>query len=265
MHRAIVILRRAVRDILDNPVAALQVSVLPLLLVAFVGDHWLQRAIVAQQGFLIVPGKFVWWMWALGLFFSLVPILAMAVGWHRFVLMGERPWPVAPRLHPGRIATYGWRTVVVSVMAALSAAIGAFIVAIALAVPLAMVGASQRIAPITETVGSIAGGFFFAYAFVFFSGALVAAACGRRMKLSEAIRLGDRNTVAVFWLTLASFGIVWGLEAIKGLIDAGGVVLGGYELTSGWFVAMLNIGLLTALVAQSTEETADLPGFERSV
>lgn len=245
MQRAIVILRRALNDILDNPVTGLQVSVLPLLITTFVGQHFLEQALQVQRGSLFMRGQFVWWLWALGLVGVFLPVTWMAVGWHRFILLGEKPWPMAPRLHIGRILAYSWASILVTMVAVILAILAG--TAIGIGHKLTGLGDGQTL----RTLGSIIGTFLVAYALMFLSAALVSAACGRRMSMRQAMWFGDRNTMAIFWLTLLSFALAWGLERITGLLHSQGLILGGYELVSNWFLALFNVGVLTALVAEA--------------
>jgi hypothetical protein len=257
MKQAIVILKRALHDILDNPVVALQISVLPLLIATFVGQHFLEQALQAQRGFLLIRGQFVWWLWALGLAGVFLPILWMAVGWHRFVLLGERPWPVAPKLHIGRILAYGWATVLVTLIAAILALIVCVLIGVVVGIGLKLSGFALPSA--LRTLGSLLATLLVAFVLMFQSAALVSAACGRRMSIGEAMEFGDINTEAIFWLTLASLGLAWGLEQVTGLLHAQGLVLGGYELVSNWFLALFNVGVVTALVDESGLDVSNPP------
>ncbi len=252
MKQAWTILMRAVRDILDNPIPALQISVLPILIATYVGQHWLERALAAQFGFLGFGGRMVWWMWALGFAGTFLPLLWMAVGWHRFVLMGERPWPIAPRLHPGSMLAYAGRSLLVLLMALLATLVAVLIAMLVLGIlGMALLAFGIDLSSQSEQLSEIAGGFFGTYFFLWYSPSAVAAACGQRITLRQAARLGDAQTVPIFWLTLASYGIVWLLQSIVGLMEMNGAVLGGYVLISNWFMTLLNVGLLTALLAEA--------------
>lgn len=258
MGKAWTILLRAIRDITDNPVVALQVSVVPILLVTYLGQPWLDHAVAVQQGAVISPGATVWWLWAGGLVVTVFPLLWLAVGWYRFVLLGERPWPVAPRLHWGRILAYGGRSLLVLVIAVI--AVGALVMLLGLLIGAgaSMLGAERGQAGLLGAqIGGITGTFLGAYVFLYLSPAVVASACGRIMNLGEALGIGDHFTVPVFWLTLASLGLAWLLDAITGLLNLGGVMLGGYVMASNWFLILFNVGLLTALLAVA--EPAPLP------
>lgn len=249
MHRAIVILKRALNDILDNPVVALQVSVLPLLITTFVGQHFLEQAILAQRGSLFLRGQFVWWLWVLGFVGVFLPILWMAVGWHRFVLLGEKPWPIAPRLHVGRILSYGWATIVVAMIAVVLVLVAR--IAVGVVVGLGQLLIEFDIPPLLGTLGRLFEILLVTFALMFQSAFLVSAACGRRMSIGDAMEYGDLNTETIFFLTLASLALAWGLEQITGLTHAQGLILGGYELVSNWFIALFNVGILTALAAET--------------
>jgi hypothetical protein len=246
MRKAWTILMRAIRDITDNPLSALQITVLPMLIFVFVGTHWLERATAAQAGFFLVPGRFVWWMWALGIAGVTLPLLWIAVGWHRLILLGERPLAFAPRLHFGRILAYGGRSFVLLLIAlVVTLVIVVLLVVLAQAFGLFSDGAGGK--RLGESVGSFLGTFLF----LMLSPAVVATACGQRMTLSEAFRHGDRATVAIFWLTVASFGLTWLLEAIVGAMRFTGVGLEGYVLVSSWFLTLFNVGILTAIAADA--------------
>lgn len=252
MRQAWVILMRAARDILDNIVVALQISAVPILIISFVGDHWLNRALAAQQGFLFFQGHFVWWMWALGLAATVLPLLWMAVGWHRFVILGERPWPVAPRLNGGRILAYAGRNLVIILLAILYGLGVVFLFSLVAGIVAAGSGmeedaAKEMLAPAGDLAASFLGTFFV----LRFSPAVVATACGMPMTLREATGLGGGRTIVVLWLSLATLGIAWILDAIVGLIDLTGIALDGYVLVSTWFLILINVGIMTALLAES--------------
>jgi hypothetical protein len=244
--------KQSIDDILDNLVPALQVSVLPMLIAGLAGGYWLERAVARMEGFLFIRGQFVWWMWALALLLSLLPGYWMAVGWHRFLVRGERPWLIAPRIHPRSLWAYVLRTSHAWVVAALVA--GAFAVATAVAVSIIVavyMGLGGQVSRIPANVGAdllaVAVVLVFLYVTLRFAPMIVGAAVDAPRGGVHGWDATDHMIDAIGGLAVMIIGVWIVFEVIKHLMGMTGVVLGGYILVSTWALAMLNVGVLTTV------------------
>lgn len=255
MRLAWTILMRAVRDILDNIVPALQITVVPLLLMTLVGQHWLDRAVAIQRGFLIIPGRFVWWMWALGLAGTLLPLLWIAVGWHRFILRGERPWLLMPRLPLSAMARYAWRSFTMVLLTITLEILGLIV----LGLPLLLLLDWLRAGPGVHSWLPLATGtlslLLFTFIFLNVSPVLVGAACGERVSLRDAVWANDGGALAMLVLSVLNIGLLLLFGEIEYRLHLHGIVLGGYDLASNWFLTLLGIGILTTIYRQFVDRT----------
>lgn len=180
---------------------------------------------------------------------SVIVTLWIAVGWHRFVLLDERPAGVMPRFHGGRVLAYlGW-----SILIGLLVALVAFAVSMLFGVVL-----------ITLVPGGLAGlllgaASLFVSMILFYRLAvkLPAVAIGREMTFGEAwaATRGHSGTVVVLALLTVAFSI---LLQVPTMLDGGGV--GGfgavtvlYQLVVQWFATLLGVGTLTALYGHLVE------------
>jgi hypothetical protein len=92
---------------------------------------------------------------------------------------------------------------------------------------------------------ALANIFFFRY-----GGALVGAAVGGESRLSQAWNRTSPARWSMVWLAALVMVLTVALDWITGFLALRGIVLGGYELASSWFIMMLNVGLLTTIYMQ---------------
>lgn len=254
MRLAIDLLRAAVRDILDNPGAALRVSAVPMLILTFGGGRFLAEAARVQQGGWFVPGRFDPWLWGAGIALTVIPSLWIAVGWHRFVILGEAPSWFVTRRAGGRWVAYGGAYLAILLVVAL--------LGILLTLVLRLAGAALRWDPAgfgptaavaLRAIGDAGGVILFSYLVLRFAPTAVGAACGRHVPLAAAWDATGRGRWAILLVLLGVMGLAWLFERIVQGLSMTGLVLGGYELASAWFLVMLNVGILTTIHARFAE------------
>ena len=248
MQLAIKLFLASVRDIIDEPLVALQVSGVLTLVLTFVGIHWFEQALAYQKGWLLFPGRFVWWMWALGLAGTVIPSLWMAVGWHRFVILGERPWLFLPRFRPGQTTNYGLKLLGAMIALVLMLLLASFVLGATVGVLRTLLGFKEPSSNWTNAVlypvfGAILGTLII----LRLSPAMVASACGEKVSLQQAWQATKSNDWSIVLVVLPLLGISLLFDYILRLLNLTGLVLGGYQLVSSWFLIMLNISILTTI------------------
>ena len=240
MRLAIDLLRAAVRDILDNPGAALRVSAVPMLILTFGGGRFLAEAARVQQGGWFVPGRFDPWLWGAGIALT--------------VFLAGAGVAFVTRRAGGRWVAYGGAYLAILLVVAL--------LGILLTLVLRLAGAALRWDPAgfgptaavaLRAIGDAGGVILFSYLVLRFAPTAVGAACGRHVPLAAAWDATGRGRWAILLVLLGVMGLAWLFERIVQGLSMTGLVLGGYELASAWFLVMLNVGILTTIHARFAE------------
>ena len=228
---------KALRQTLNNPGAAIGVSLVPLVLAALSAF-----CLILSVAFLeLVEGNglpsiavfaaiAVFGLTTLFLLFF-VPIW-VAVGWHRFVLLGEYPRIWFPRLHKDACLDY-----FVGLMKFLVALL---LLSVFVVIPLSL------FTPVTLILSEL-GYPVFQFAFLTLCVSLPGVAAGQDVQL----RKGAFRALEMPKAILAVTFFLWVFQSLPSLLAGGplGAVFGSltYFLTSYWFLFMLNFGVLTAL------------------
>ncbi|EIE50081.1 hypothetical protein AL036_01950 [Salipiger aestuarii] len=169
--------------------------------------------------------------------------LWIAVGWHRFVLIGERPAGFAPRWHGSEIGAYLWRSLGLGLMLGLL-----FGVLAGLAL-----GVTQAV---PQLGGVIAFGLVGLASYVFFRLGLVlpAAAVAHPLTLRdswEATRSSDNALLVLALIVMGGRLLIEIPAMIDG--DSSGPVSLIYSVVINWFVTMFGVSLLTTLYGHFIE------------
>ncbi|CUH40711.1 hypothetical protein JSE7799_03446 [Jannaschia seosinensis] len=239
-----VLFKDAITTILARLDVALRMSVLPYGLAAAT-TVWLRLAYpdlvgVADFGMEMSPPAGFAWLVILDLCANVLALLWISVGWHRYVLLGERPTGWAPPFHGGRILGYLGRSLMVGAVALL---IGLAVV-VGLSVFLVPLGGPSMMPAV------VAGGFLAGVVFFYRMGLLLPAfAVDARMSLNEALAATKGRATAIAVLALLSFGLVYGLQLPLVVEGYRGLITILYEIVMGWIVLITGAGVLTSLYA----------------
>ena len=255
------IVRASARDIIENIGVALQLSVALLLVAVFFGNHWLEQAALYQRGWFLVPSRFVSWMWVLGLLGTLIPALWIAVGWHRFIVLGERPWLIVPRLHLRQGGSYLGASLWVSLVI-VGVVLGVMAIVMTMTgIALTVVGADRAsIASYGSFMGRWIGLLLGTYVWLRYSPVFVAAACGQEKSLRAARHETLAGRGSLIFVTVLILGLGMLFEGIVKAMNVTGVVLGGYQIVSAWFLILLNVGIMTTIHRQfAVRKPAEFP------
>lgn len=173
-----------------------------------------------------------------GLWFSM---LWMAVLWHRWVLLGEKPGGAVPPLYPGRLAAYFWKGLLIALI------IIPAVLIIAVTVGFFLSGAGVPIA------GWMASFLIMAVALVIFGRfcpVLPAAAIGRQMGLREGWRAtaGATGPIVVASIMLAA------VTTLPPVIFTGAVAIDvAAQIVVQWILAILGASLMTTIYGHYVE------------
>lgn len=254
---------QAIRQLAAEPWVTLRLSALPFLaaLIATVGLLWLvvpgQVSETVHAGPLTLHGR--------AIFSALLPILVfwcfallwVAVGWHRHVLLDERPLAAMPRLHAGRMLAYlGWGLLIL-VTGALLAWPSFFVATIFVKGVLGGGGP----APMT---GRIAFVFVllwllrtvFMWLFYRVAPLLPAVACGRKMNIGDAWHETRNAGGTLFVLAVLTFLADFLLNLPAGLA-LHGIAASAEELWAVlvlWLETMFGLSILTTIYGHYIEK-----------
>lgn len=234
---------RAVNLLIENLPEALRVSAVPYGLVLLASVLLLEPAATPAAGTGDGTGQLGLGGGSLALpvlALNLVASLWIAVAWHRYVLLAERPAGWLPAWHGPEMLGYLWRSIVIGLI------VGVAVVGIAIPLGALAVGVPP-LAPLVPIVG----GFIGALLFYRLGVALPARAVRRDMGLGDAMEAtrGHTGTVATLaFLTLAFTLMLQIPTALDGMAGgAGGTVTAIYQGVAGWIGLMVGVSTLTAL------------------
>ena len=255
----------AVRAVIDDLPAALRLSLVPSLAVgaaagaleAAYGDlgGLAQGAAPdpdapAGAGIAVPPGLLAGVLLVLAA--NLVAISWVAVGWHRFRLLGEAPRGWVPRFDGGLVLGYLGRSVLLGLAVGLIA-LGAGTVVAVLLLPLLGPGAQVVVLGAMALVGMV---LFYRLGVI-----LPAGAVGRPMGFGEAMRTTAGHSRTAVVLSLLSLALA-ALMELPPLLDAApaggadgarlGVVGFAYGMVTQWVALLVGASTLTAFYAHVT-------------
>lgn len=182
---------------------------------------------------------------------SAILFLAVAVAWHRYILLEESPGALGPRWNGGAMWGYFVASLALGLVV-LFAAIPVMIVAAMVILPLA--GAMQ--APLVGT-GVFMLAVYVPLVIVFYRIAPImpSAAIGRRMGISEAWNATRGAGGAVLVLALVSVLGIMALSApIYALTQLSPMLGTIWELLAGWFQMLMGVSILSTLYGYFIEK-----------
>jgi hypothetical protein len=256
--QAVQILRHSIRQVFGNLAEALRISGLLYILQAGV-FVWLGFSAMgtpegqAEMGMAMMSGDFPWLRLAVALVVSLLASLWIAVGWHRYVLVMERPG-VTPPFHGELILSYFWGSLLLGIGVTLVAVVVGMLVGLVLQ----PFGGSQLspngavVVTVLVIVYSVALTLFYRL-----SPVLPAAALGQGMSFREA---WDRTTGASgTFLQLGAFTVVMALAAgfIGDLLFSTVPILRiAWQFVTTWVFLMVGLSILTTIYGHYVEKRA---------
>ena len=232
---------RAVTLLIENLGDALRVSLLPYGVVIAI-SVWA----AGTYGAGMVPGQEMTSEGAgatlLVSVLNLVATLWIAVAWHRYVLLGERPEGWLPPLRGGAVLAYLGRSVLIGLLVAL------IIMGVSIPLGLLVVVLPQA----ALLVGAIG---FFIGMIVFYRLAVVlpAGAVDRPMSFGEAMAATRGHTDTVVMLALLTVGFTFLLQVPTLLEGDVGVISAVYQGVVGWIGLMVGVSTLTSLYGHLVE------------
>lgn len=173
--------------------------------------------------------------------------LWIAVAWHRFVLLEERPQGYLPAFHAGRLAGYAGR----SLLIALVVVAMALVIGVAAAVVLSLLLGQTPLASLLSALAMIVPAFAVLYRL---SAALPGVALDRKPGFADGwvATAGDTATILILAFFTGLIGIVLG--APLNLMAQGSVVALIWELVAGWLQLMISASILTTLYGHYIEK-----------
>ncbi|WP_151718906.1 hypothetical protein [Gemmobacter serpentinus] len=177
----------------------------------------------------------------------LVCTLWIAVSWHRFVLLGERPNGYIPAFNLARIADYGaWSLLIGLVVVALAA-----VVFIAASILLVSTLGQQPVAAWLAMLITIVAAFAVLYRL---STALPGVALNRKTGFADGwvATTGETQTVLILAFFTGLIGIV--LSTPLSLMSPGSMIAMLWELATGWVQLMVSASILTTLYGHYIEK-----------
>jgi hypothetical protein len=185
------------------------------------------------------------WTSLLSVVLFVLAMLWIAVGWHRFALLGEVPHGWVPPLHGARMLGYLGRTILLSLLVA-----AAVIVA---SIPLGLLGAVLGGAGVL--LASAAGLVLAMVVFYRLSVILPAGAAERPIGLREAWAATAGRSGTAVGLAMLTFGFSLLLQ-IPTLLDASmgaaaPVITTLYQIAIGWIGLLVGVAVLTVFYART--------------
>lgn len=196
------IFRHALRMVFGNFGDALRVTGV-LYVAMFVAQWVLVGALLSDDAAMqaaFANGTMPWGSIALYGFVAIVVSIWAAIGWHRYVLLEERP-QFLPKFLAANVLSYSWKTALTTLMILIPAGVAAGISGLVVGILGAYANPSAGLVGVT--VGVLAGmvvGFLIAYRL---SPILPAAALGKKMGLGEAwAKLRDKNKMLILLVVM---------------------------------------------------------------
>ncbi|WP_136443358.1 hypothetical protein [Pacificoceanicola onchidii] len=228
------IFTHSVRLVFENLDMALRVSLLLYCVQAafqIVSYMAMPAAVVPGQQFMLDPGS------ALQVFFlgiaAVVASLWIAVAWHRYVLLEERPEGWLPKWHGGKILGYLGRSMLIGLVISLAILVTMLIVMV---IPMVQLLILPGIV--------LAGSYFFFRLGVM----LPAGTVDQKLTIAEswtATKDKDGAIVVLAVIMMVGTFLLQVPTMLSG--DQSSVITLIYNIVTGWFATMIGVSILTTL------------------
>lgn len=162
----------------------------------------------------------------------------VAVEWHRFALLGERPTSAFPRFHGAETARYFFASLKIGLLIVLFSSIAAGVVANLLGQALI-----EQLGVIIVFAVIALPAF---YAFYRVSPSLTAAAIGEKVRMAEAWRSTQGIGKPIFQTVILQMLLIMFVQ-LPSMVLGTGVVGTLYQLGAGWIVLMVSVSLLSTI------------------
>jgi len=175
----------------------------------------------------------------------------IAVGWHRFILLGERPRGIVPKLHSSLIWGYIWRGFLIFLVLFVPAFLIGFVAGIVVAV-----SGSPDVSVAIVPLLIFPIGMFLFYRL---SPILPAAAIGQTLTLKDAWRATRGSTGPILSIVVLYFAYTLLMQYLFGnaLLTQGLAPLNiVWSIVTGWIGLMLGVSLLTTIYGHYVEGRA---------
>jgi len=190
-----------------------------------------------------LPVGLIKWMFLLNMA-TLVISLWVAVAWHRFIILGERPATLIPPLNGARVMAYFLMSLLIGVIVVVILLVASVVLS-----PLAMMGGSSLImmgyfpllVPITYVVYRV-------------SPVLPAAALGEGIGIGAAWRKTAPIKTAVFQVGLLATLAGFVLQQVGMLFASSALLTTLYSLASGWVMLMVGVSVFSTIYKLSNDE-----------
>ncbi len=206
-----------------------------------VGNLMVDQAAMQQR---IMDNTMPWGGFALYLLIATVASIWAVIGWHRYVLLEERP-QFLPQFLAANLLTYFWKTVLTTLIILIPAGVAGGIAGLAVGILGAYADASAGV--VGATVGALTGmavGFLIAYRL---SPVLPAAALGKTMRFGEAwAKLRDKNKMLILLvvITLIASEI---LTVPTFFISPASIAAQIFAFVIGWIQLTVGASIITTL------------------
>lgn len=244
------IFRHSVRQVTGNLPDALRLSLVPMAVqvVVMLGLIWVASQTGGVPDAAAPEAGFV-----LGTILAVIVMLAtalwIAVEWHRYVLLNERPMGFVPPFHGSRIVAYLLRSLAYLLILAVVAALLMIVqttlsklLAIATPLPFMLLSLIVVLLPVLVLGLRLSAG-------------LPGAAIGAEEDFTAGWRATADATADIVQLALILIGAQFGLQLVSaGLAQANLSILSfAWEIVSGWLVTMVGVSVLTTLYGHYVE------------
>jgi len=245
---------RTADDIFQNLGPALRISLGPLVL-AGVGLAVLNQDLLrAWMAGTLGTATFSQARVTVFVLSGLVVILAtgywVAVAWHRFLVLDERPGALLPRFHGGPVLRYALTSLIAVLLAGLVVLVYTLVLSPVVGPIYVQIGSYHHVlghGPVLVVMNGI-GTFLFVYVFLRFSPVLVARALGRPAGKDSALRQSAplRGLILRLAAGYAVVTLLWTLFS-AGVLTQLPVLAFAFNLFANWAAFMFSIGVLTRL------------------
>lgn len=241
------IFKHAVRMVFENFGDALRVTgVLYVAIfaaqVVLVGSLMLDNAAMQAA---MTSGTMPWG--AMGLYFLIAIVCSIwaVIGWHRYVLLEERP-SFVPKLLPANMFGYFWRTIVVTLIVIVPSAIAGGLAGVVGGLVGAMVG-GMGAAAMVAAFGSVAGMAIALIIVYRLSPLFPSVALGNAMGFGEAwAKLKGKNKMLIALAVISTIAALV-LSIPTFLFDPTSVAAQAYAFVIGWVQLTVGAGIVTTL------------------
>lgn len=252
------IFKHAVRMVFGNLGDALKVTGV-LYVAMFAAQQVLVGTLLADDAAMqtaIETGSMSWGL--IGLYILIASVLSIwaVIGWHRYVLLEERPTFV-PKLLPANMLHYFWRTILVTLIVIIPAMIAGFFAGVIGGLLGAVFGGQGGL--FGGMLGALAG-FLIAMIIAYrLSPMFPAAALGNAMPFGEAwAKLRSKNKMIVMLALISAVGaLILGLPSF--FFDPVSIVAQAYAFVVGWVQLTIGASIVTTLYGVYVEGR-ELPG-----